>query len=235
MCRDDTIWRRAVDPLERLGHRPALRLGIMGGTFDPIHIGHLVTAEEALLQFELDEIVFMPTGQSPHKSSQVASPEARYMMASVATATNPRFWVSRLEIDDPGVDYTVDTLDRLRAECRSDARLFFITGADAVLDILTWKEPERLLGLCEVIAATRPGYDLGRLAGVLADLPHKENVHVMEIPALAVSSSMIRERLAQGKSVRYLVTEGVAALIAKSDSYRPPAGVRQSGHHAGSG
>ncbi len=222
-------------PLERLGQRSGLRLGIMGGTFDPIHIGHLVTAEEALLQFELDEIVFMPTGQPPHKSSQVASPEARYMMASVATATNPRFWVSRLEIDDAGVDYTVDTLDRLRAACRPDAELFFITGADAVLDILTWKEPDRLLGLCEVIAATRPGYDLGRLAGVLADLAHKENVHVMEIPALAVSSSMIRERLAQGKSVRYLVTEGVAALIAKSDSYGLQASLGRNGHDLGSG
>ncbi len=224
-----------MDPLERLRHRPGLRLGIMGGTFDPIHIGHLVTAEEALLQFELDEIVFMPTGEPPHKTRQVASPEARYMMASVATATNPRFWVSRLEIDVPGVDYTVDTLDRLHAECRPEVEFFFITGADAVLDILTWKEPERLLGLCEVIAATRPGYDLGRLAGVLADLPHKENVHVMEIPALAVSSSMIRERLAQGKSVRYLVTEGVAALIAKSGLYRPSVARGQGGHDPGRG
>ncbi len=208
-----------MDPTERLRERPGIRLGIMGGTFDPIHIGHLVTAEEARQQFRLDEVVFMPTGVAPHKQGQVAPPETRYLLASIATATNPHFWVSRLEIDAPGVDYTVDTLKKLAEVFPADSKLLFITGADAVLEILTWKQPERVLELCTVIAATRPGYDLGRLAEVLSGLERADRVHTMEIPALAVSSSMIRERLAAGRGVRYLVPEGVAEVIEKSGVY----------------
>lgn len=191
----------------------------MGGTFDPIHIGHLVTAEEARQQFRLDEVIFMPTGTAPHKGRQVAPPEARYLMVSIATATNPHFWVSRLEMDTPGVDYTVDTLARLARRFPAGTEFFFITGADAVLEILTWKEPGRVLELCTIIAATRPGYDLSRLSEVLAGLESKDKVHAMEIPALAVSSSMIRERLAAGRGVRYLVPEGVAEVIEKSGVY----------------
>jgi len=194
----------------------------MGGTFDPIHIGHLVTAEEARQQFALDEILFMPTGTPPHKTSQVASAELRHLMASIATATHPHFWVSRYEMDEPGVDYTVDTLTHIARTLSAGTQVFFITGADAVLDILTWKQPERVLELADVIAATRPGYDLGRLSGVLAGLEHGGRVHVMEIPALAVSSSMIRARLAQGRSCRYLVPEGVGELIEKSGVYADP-------------
>jgi nicotinate-nucleotide adenylyltransferase len=200
-----------------------LRLGIMGGTFDPIHIGHLVTADEALHQFALDDILFMPTGTGPHKQREVTSAEMRYLMVGVATASHPHFWVSRHELDRPGVDYTADTLAGLRELLRDDAELFFITGADAVLDILTWKEPERLLSLCTLIAATRPGYDLGRLSTVLAGLAHRERVVVMEIPALAVSSSMIRERVALGRGCRYLVVEEVRQMIEKSGAYLPPA------------
>lgn len=208
-----------MDPLVALRDRRGLRLGLMGGTFDPIHIGHLVTAEEALRQFRLDEIVFIPTGQPPHKTGQVASPEERYTMTCVATASHPQFWVSRLELDSPGMDYTVDTLRALREVFVSDVGFFFITGADAVLDILTWKDPERVLGWCDVIAATRPGYDLSRLADVLGGLAGRDRVHVMEIPSIAVSSSMIRERLRAGEGVRYLVPEGVLTLIQKSGIY----------------
>ncbi len=214
--------RPEVELLERLWERPGLRLGIMGGTFDPIHIGHLVTADEALHQFALDDIVFMPTGQGPHKPGETTSAELRYLMVHVAVASHPRFWVSRFEIDRPGVDYTADTLAALGRLLRDDARLFFITGADAVLDILTWKDPERILSLSSLIAATRPGYDLGRLAGVLGGMEHRERVLLMEIPGLAVSSSMIRERVASGRSCRYLVPEGVRQLIEKTGAYRCP-------------
>lgn len=209
-----------MDPLVRLSGRRGQRLGIMGGTFDPVHIGHLVTAEEARQQFSLDEIVFMPTGEPPHKSGRrITSAEDRFSMTVIATNSHPRFWVSRLEIDAPGPDYTVDTLRALRERFSEDTSLFFITGADAVLDILTWKEPERVLELCEVIAATRPGYDLERLAGLLESLPRRECVHVMEIPALAVSSSMIRARLGAGRGARYLVSDGVASFIEKAGLY----------------
>lgn len=223
-----------MDPLVALRGRQGLRLGLMGGTFDPIHVGHLVTAAEALRQFSLDEIIFIPTGQPPHKSGQVASPEDRYAMTCVATASHPHFWVSRLEIDSPGTDYTADTLAALQTVFSPDTHLFFITGADAVLDILTWKQPELVLERCEVIAATRPGYDLTRLSDVLAGLAGRDRVHVMEIPSIAVSSSMIRDRLREGREVRYLVPEPVATLIKKSGVYagrgdRPPSGAHRGG------
>jgi nicotinate-nucleotide adenylyltransferase len=209
-----------VEAIERFRDRPGLKLGVMGGTFDPVHIGHLVTADEALCQFDLDEIVFVPTGAPPHKGLQSASPDIRHLMVHVAVASHPHFWVSRLEIDRAGTDYTVDTLAVLKALLRPDARLFFITGADAVLDILGWKDPEGILALCTLICATRPGYDLGRLAGVLAPLHHKDRVVTMEIPALAISSSIIRARVAAGRGARYLVPEGVAQLIDKLGLYR---------------
>lgn len=218
-----------MDPLVALRDRGGLRLGLMGGTFDPIHIGHLVTAEEALRQFRLDEIVFIPTGQPPHKTGQVASPEERYTMTCVATASHPHFWVSRLELDSAGMDYTVHTLAALRQVFADDVAFFFITGADAVLDILTWKDPERVLEWCEVIAATRPGYDLSRLADVLSGLAGRDHVHVMEIPSIAVSSSMIRERLRTGVGVRYLVPEGVVTLIEKSGIYTSGADASRAG------
>jgi nicotinate-nucleotide adenylyltransferase len=217
------------DPITRLSARPGLRLGIMGGAFDPIHVAHLVTAQEALLQFELDEIVFMPSGRPPHKKRSLAAAEFRYLMVAVAIASHPQFSVSRLEIERPGVGYTVDTLEYLATVLRTDARVFFVTGADAVLDILTWKDPRRVLELCTLIAATRPGFDLSRLSSTLAALgpdtvaPGPESrVRVMKIPGLDISSSMIRERLAAGLPVRYLVPEAVHQLIEKSGEYGSP-------------
>lgn len=210
-----------MDPSDPIADPPGLRLGIMGGTFDPIHIGHLVTADEALHQFGLDDILFMPSGEGPHKRRETTPAELRYLMVSVATASHPRFWVSRYEIDRPGLDYTADTLAAFREMMGSEVDLYFITGADAVLDILTWKDPERILSLCTLIAATRPGYDLGRLSTVLDGLLEADRVRVMEIPGLAVSSSMIRERVRHGDSCRYLVTEGVRQLIEKTGCYQP--------------
>ncbi|MBN2848109.1 MAG: nicotinate-nucleotide adenylyltransferase [Coriobacteriia bacterium] len=198
--------------------RKRLRLGIMGGTFDPIHYGHLVTAEEALVQFNLDRVVFMPTGEPARKTHQQVTPaEHRYLMTVIATASNPDFTVSRLEIDRPGVTYTVDTIMQLRNMHGPDTELFFITGADAVLDIVTWKDSERLADVCTFIAATRPGYDLAPLgeragAGRLV-------VEPMEVPALAISSTDIRSRLAARRPVRYLLPEEVAAYIRKNGLY----------------
>jgi nicotinate-nucleotide adenylyltransferase len=217
--------------IARLCDKPGLRLGIMGGAFDPIHIAHLVTAQEALLQFELDQVLFMPAGDPPHKERRMAPGELRYLLVSVATASNPRFSVSRFELERNAISYTVDTLEHLGGVLPPGAEIFFITGADAVLDILTWKDPLRVLELSTFIAATRPGYDLSRLAGLLEQfrsmgvgLVPEARVRVMEVPALAISSSMIRARLAAGTGARYLIPEAVAQLIEKSGYYGPGPG-----------
>ncbi|MDO8964557.1 MAG: nicotinate-nucleotide adenylyltransferase [Coriobacteriia bacterium] len=204
--------------------RKTLRLGVMGGTFDPIHYGHLVAAEEALVQFNLDRVVFMPTGRPVRKTHRhVSSPEDRYLMTVVATASNPDFEVSRLEVDRPGDTYTVDTMRSLRDAYGPKAEPFFITGADAVREILTWKDAGRFAELCTFIAATRPGFEPD-LTAPLAEgqdvrLPH---VEYMEVPALAISSSDIRQRVAAHRPVRYLLPEAVAAYIEKNGLYCEP-------------
>ena len=217
------------DPINRLRGRSGLRLGIMGGAFDPVHIAHLVTAEEALVQFGLDEIIFMPAGNHPFKARRLAPADFRYLLVAVATATHPHFLVSRYELDKAGVTYTADTLEFLTNTLGADTELFFVTGADAILDILTWKDPERVLELCTLIAATRPGYDLARMAEVLGQLGPVHGtsgagsrVRFMEVPALAISSSMIRERLASGKAARYLLPDSVAELVEKAGYYARP-------------
>jgi nicotinate-nucleotide adenylyltransferase len=194
------------------------RLGVMGGTFDPIHYGHLVTAEEALVQFSLDGVLFVPTGQPWMKQDRAVSPaEDRYLMTVIATASNPRFHVSRIEIDRHGPTYTVETLRALGEE-NPDAELYFITGADAMLEIFDWKDPEEALGLAHFIAATRPGYELARFES-RATTRHP-NVSVMQIPALAISSTDVRERVHDGRPIRYLVPEGVKTYIDKAALYR---------------
>jgi nicotinate-nucleotide adenylyltransferase len=191
----------------------------MGGTFDPIHYGHLVTAEEALQQFGLDEVLFVPTGRPWMKEHGVVSPpEDRYLMTVIATASNPRFRVSRMEVDRDGPTYTVETLRALKEELGSDVDLFFITGADAVVEIFQWKEPQDLFDLAHFIAATRPGYDI---AGFEAHAPTRHpGVTVMNIPALAISSTDVRARVAQGRPIRYLVPEGVNSFVGKAGLYR---------------
>ena len=193
------------------------RLGVMGGTFDPIHHGHLLTAEEALQQFELDEVVFVPTGQPWMKEDRRVSPaEDRYLMVVIATASNPRFSVSRIEIEREGPTYSVDTLHALAAE-HGDVELYFITGADAILEIFQWKDPDEALELAHFIAATRPGYDLTAFeSGAQSSHPR---VSVMSIPALAISSTDIRERVRTGRPIRYLVPEGVETYIRKFGLY----------------
>ena len=190
------------------------RVGVMGGTFDPIHHGHLVAASEVAAQFDLDEVVFVPTGRPTFKlDQQVTVAEHRYLMAVVATASNPRFTVSRVDIDREGVTFTVDTLRDLKAD-RPDADFFFITGADAIAQILTWKDGQELFSMAQFVAVTRPGHALS-VDGLPGD-----RVHVLEIPALAISSTDVRARAQAGKPVWYLVPDGVVQYIAKHRLYR---------------
>lgn len=187
------------------------RLGVMGGTFDPIHHGHLVAASEVASVFDLDEVVFVPTGQPWQKADKdVTAAEHRYLMTVVATASNPSFTVSRVDIDRPGPTFTIDTLRDLKAE-RPDAELFFITGADAMAQILTWKNAEELWSLANFIGVTRPGHELtggGR------------DVSLLEVPAMAISSTDCRRRVSEDKPVWYLVPDGVVQYIAKYRLYR---------------
>jgi nicotinate-nucleotide adenylyltransferase len=195
------------------------RLGVMGGTFDPIHYGHLVTAEEALHQFRLDGVVFVPTGRPWMKVDEVVSNvEDRYLMTVIATASNPLFRVSRMEVDREGPTYTVDTLRGLKGELGEDVDLFFVTGADAVVEIFQWKHPQELFDLAHFIAATRPGYDIAAFeANATTSNP---DITVMNIPALAISSTDVRRRVHAGSPIRYLVPEGVKSYIEKAGLYR---------------
>ncbi|HEY2042677.1 MAG TPA: nicotinate-nucleotide adenylyltransferase [Jatrophihabitans sp.] len=192
----------------------AQRVGIMGGTFDPIHHGHLVAASEVADLFELDEVVFVPTGQPWQKAErEVSTAEHRYLMAVVATASNPRFWVSRVDIDRPGPTFTVDTVRDIAA-IRPDAELFFITGADALQAILSWKDAEELFAMCHFVGVTRPGYYLS------GDHLPSESVTLLDVPAMAISSSAVRERVRAERPVWYLVPDGVVQYIAKLGLYR---------------
>ncbi len=191
----------------------------MGGTFDPIHYGHLVTAEEALQQFGLEEVLFVPTGSPWMKEHEVVSPpEDRYLMTVIATASNPRFRVSRMEVDREGPTYTVDTLRGMHELLGDGVDLFFITGADAVLEIFQWKDLDELFRLAHFIAATRPGYDIAAFEAT-APTSHPR-ISVMTIPALAISSTDIRTRIAWGRPIRYLVPEGVNSYVQKAGLYR---------------
>jgi len=193
----------------------------MGGTFDPVHHGHLVAASEVQSRFGLDEVAFVPSGRPWQKVRRVVSPaEHRYLMTVIATASNPRFWVSRVDIDRPGPTYTIDTLRDLRAR-RPDAELFFITGADALEQILSWKDVDELFDLAHFVGVTRPGYTLSD-----AHLP-RDTVSLVEVPAMAISSSACRERVAAGQPVWYLVPDGVVQYIAKHRLYRDGDGGRE--------
>lgn len=192
----------------------------MGGSFDPIHYGHLVAASEVAHRFDLDRVIFSPTGEAWHKDTEGRAPsELRYLMTVVATAGDPRFHVTRVDIDRPGPTYTVDTLRDLREEFDRDHpgethEWFFITGADALAEILGWRDPDEVVAAAHLVGVTRPGH-------VLSDpgLP-SARVALVEVPALAISSSDIRDRVRRGAPIRYLLPTGVAHLIAKHDLYQ---------------
>nr|WP_255407456.1 nicotinate-nucleotide adenylyltransferase [Yimella sp. RIT 621] len=198
-----------------------MRLGVMGGTFDPIHHGHLVAASEVQATLDLDEVVFVPTGQPWQKEGRdVAPAEHRYLMTVIATASNPRFTVSRVDIDRAGPTYTLDTLRDLKTQ-RPDAELFFITGADALSQILSWKGVQELWDLAHFIGVTRPGHELSDKG-----LP-KDKVTLKEIPAMAISSTDCRDRVHDDKPVWYLVPDGVVQYINKYQLYLPGGGELQ--------
>lgn len=192
----------------------AQRVGIMGGTFDPIHHGHLVAASEVATLFDLDEVIFVPTGEPWQKSERQVSPaEHRYLMTVIATASNPRFWVSRVDIDREGPTYTVDTIRDIAGQ-RPGADLFFITGADALGQILSWKDSNDALKLAQFVGVTRPGYELS------AEHLPSDSVTLLDVPAMAISSSDCRERVQNGRPVWYLVPDGVVQYISKHGLYR---------------
>jgi len=192
------------------------RVGVMGGTFDPIHHGHLVAASEVQAWFDLDEVVFVPTGDPWQKSDRVVTTaEHRYLMTVIATASNPRFSVSRVDIDRDGPTFTLDTLKDLQA-AMPDAELYFITGADALADIFTWRSADDLFALAKFVGCTRPGHEMD--PETLAAIPN-DRVTMLEIPALAISSTDCRERTRRGEPVWYLVPDGVVQYIAKHHLY----------------
>ncbi|MEV0458882.1 nicotinate-nucleotide adenylyltransferase [Catellatospora methionotrophica] len=193
----------------------ATRIGIMGGTFDPIHHGHLVAASEVADRYALDEVVFVPTGQPWQKTEHAVTPaEDRYLMTVIATASNPRFSVSRVDVDRVGKTYTVDTLRELRDQYGEKTELFFITGADALSKILSWKDADQLFELAHFVGVTRPGFALTD-----AHLP-ADVVSLVQVPAMAISSTDCRRRVASGQPVWYLVPDGVVQYITKRHLYR---------------
>ncbi|MCL6448460.1 MAG: nicotinate-nucleotide adenylyltransferase [Armatimonadetes bacterium] len=198
------------------------KIGIMGGTFDPIHYGHLVAAEEARWQFGLEKVIFIPAGHPPHKVSRKIS-EARHRLAMtrLAIESNPFFAASAIEIERPGLSYTINTVRDMR-NTYPLTDIYFITGADAVLEILSWKHIDELLDQCCFIAAKRPGYRLGRLKTKLPGLRKEQlkRITVIEVPALAISSTDIRQRVQTGRPIKYLLPEAVEKYIREQGLYR---------------
>lgn len=199
------------------------RIGIMGGTFDPIHYGHLVAAEAARAELNLSRVIFIPAGNPPHKQSQkITDSEHRYLMTVLATASNPNFEVSRIEVDKEEVTYTVDTVKDLRRIYGEDSDIYFITGADAVLELLTWYKIQELLALCKFIAVTRPGFDKQELEQKIDEISSIYNGEIIciEAPLLDISSTDIRERSGCGKPIKYLLPEAVEEYIGKNGLYK---------------
>lgn len=200
------------------------RVAVLGGTFDPIHHGHLAAAEQVADRYGLDRVLFMPNRVPPHKlEHEISSPEDRYLMAVLATNSNPRFAVSRLELDREGPSYTLDTLRSLRAQLGPDCALHFIIGADAVLEIATWHAAEAVLREGRFIAVHRPGYDLERLSSVIG-LAGMAHIEPLALPELDISSTGLRERVAAGHSIRYLTPEPVVDYVSRRGLYRTPPG-----------
>lgn len=203
-------------------HEPPKSLAIMGGTFDPIHYGHLVTAEAVRYEYNIDQVIFMPTGHPPHKSDKyITHSEHRYLMSVLATAANPHFNVSRMEIDRVGVTYTIDTIKDIKNSYGNEIELYFITGADALNNIFTWKAAEELLKLCTFVAVTRPEYHKEKLIERIEIIRnyYESKIHFLEVPALSISSTDIRNRVKKGMPIKYLLPESVENYIYKFNLY----------------
>lgn len=198
------------------------KIGLMGGTFDPIHNGHLVLAEQVRTRFSLDTVYFIPVGDPPHKQNRkISSSKHRYFMTLLATITNPYFEVSKIEIEDNNISYTVNTIKKIKEIIDKDAKLYFITGADAIYELETWRNVEELLSLCNFIAASRPGIDEKKLKDKIKRLNEKYNGNILmtSVPALAISSTDIRKRLNEGSSIKYIIPESVEHYIYKNKLY----------------
>lgn len=199
------------------------KYGIMGGTFDPIHSGHLAIAEEIRYKFNLDKVIFIPAGNPPHKDSRkVTSSNHRYQMALLATISNPYFDISSIEIEREGITYTIDTIMELKKCCGDEAEFYFITGADSLLQLSTWKDVDKLLSICKFIAATRPGFQMSKIESKVKELESKYNrsIYTVTVPALQISSTDIRNRIKNGITVKYLLPEAVEAYIIKHKLYQ---------------
>ncbi|MEA4816794.1 MAG: nicotinate-nucleotide adenylyltransferase [Lachnospiraceae bacterium] len=198
-------------------------IAVFGGTFDPVHYGHLVAANEVMHAFSTDGVIFIPAGMPSHKdSSCVTDNELRLEMTKIATSSNPRFFVSRMEIERGGPSYTIDTVSELKRLLKPNAKIYFVVGADSIFQVFSWKDARRLITMCEFIGVTRPGYNKGELYERIKNINQncESNIHFCEIPSLDISSSEIRERVKEGKSIKYLVPEGVEEYIYKKGLYR---------------
>ncbi|MFA5523925.1 MAG: nicotinate-nucleotide adenylyltransferase [Tissierellales bacterium] len=198
------------------------KYGIMGGTFDPIHVGHLVIAEEIRCKFKLDKVIFIPAGNPPHKdSSRITSGEHRLQMTLLATISNPFFDVSTIELEKEEITYTIDTIKEFRTSCMDTAEFYFITGADSLLELSTWKDVDQLLSMCKFVAATRPGFQLEKIETKVRELESKYNkgIYTVSVPALQISSTDIRKRIKEGRAVKYLLPESVESYIIKHKLY----------------
>jgi len=188
----------------------------MGGVFDPIHCGHLFTAEEARVEFKLDKVIFVPCRQPAHKrENNISDPEHRYLMTVLAANNNQFFEVSKMELNRPGPSYSIDTVKEFLNKYNYEVKIFFITGADAFLEIDSWFKSEELIKSCQFVAATRPGYDLNKL-----DPKFKQIIKIMEIPAFSISSTDIRRRIKEGRNIKYLVPYEVEKYIYGKGLYR---------------
>jgi len=198
--------------------RKLFKLGIMGGTFNPIHQGHLVAAEVIRDEFRLDKVVFVPSGKPPHKdNNEIASPEHRWMMAVLATVTNEYFFASPIEIKRRGKSYTYDTILELKEMYGENTQCYFITGADAIAEIATWRKAEDLPKIARFVAVSRPGYKLNREE---INPRFRKYTYLIEVPALSISSTEIRKRIKRGQTIKYLVPEAVEKYIYENKLYK---------------